>query len=371
MKFILKICLVMALISSCSAKKEYMLVGTYTSGKSTGIYVYEFNADDKTAKLVDSVKTSNPSFLAVSPDQKFVYAVNENDAKTGGGSVTAFSFDKTNGDIKELNAQPTLGDHPCYVAVDKTGKWVIAGNYSSGSISVLQVNPDGSLANRTNVIRHEGHGTDTSRQKSPHVHATVLSPDNKFLYVPDLGIDKVMIYSFNEETGVLSPTKDTAWVQDGSGPRHFAFDPSGKYAYLMQELSGTVTAFKYNSGKLEAQQITSSLPKDYRGPYTSADIHVSPDGKFLYASNRDSSNTIAIFKIDKSNGKLTPVGHQSTMGRGPRNFNFDPSGDYLVVANQKTDNIVVFRIDHETGLLTDTGQRIDVGSPVCIQWIKK
>ena len=371
MKFILSLFLLALIFSSCSSgKKQYMLVGTYTSGKSTGIYVYEFNGDDKTAKLVDSIKTSNPSFLAVSPDQKYVYAVNEDDAKTGGGRVTAFSFNKENGDITEINQQPTLGDHPCYVTVDKTGKWVIAGNYTGGSVSVLQVNADGSLANRANVVQHQGHGTDTSRQRSPHVHATVLSPDNKFLYVPDLGIDKVMIYSFNEVTGVIAPTKDTAaWVQDGSGPRHFTFHPSGKYAYLIQELSATVTAFKYTDGKLEAQQIISSLPKEYSGPKTSADIHVSPDGKFLYASNRDSSNTIAIFKIDEPNGKLTSVGYQPTLGSAPRNFNFDPSGNYLLVANQKNDEIVVFKVDHETGLLADTGQRISVPRPVCIQWI--
>jgi len=347
-----------------------MLVGTYTSGKSKGVYVYEFNGDDKTAKLVDSAQTSNPSYLAVSPDQRFVYAVNEDDAKTGGGRVTSFSFDKSNGGIKQINQQPTLGDHPCYVTVDKTGKWVIAGNYSSGSISVIPVNADGSLANRVTVVQHQGHGIDTSRQKSPHVHATVLSPDNKFLFVPDLGIDRVMIYAFNESSGMLTPTKDTAaWVQDGSGPRHFVFSPSNDYAYLIQELAGIVTVFKYKSGKLEAQQMTSALPKDYKGPFTSADIHVSPDGKFLYASNRETSNTLAIFKIDESNGKLTPAGHQSTMGIAPRNFNFDPSGDYLLVANQKSDEIVVFKINHENGLLTDTKQRISVGNPVCIKWI--
>jgi 6-phosphogluconolactonase len=345
-----------------------MLVGTYTSGKSTGIYVYEFNGDDKSAKLVDSAKTSNPSYLAVSPDKKYVYAVNEDDSRSGGGGVTAFSFD--NGHLKELNKQPTLGDHPCYVSVDKTGKWVIAGNYSSGSISVLQVQPDGTLANRVNVIRHEGHGPDSTRQKSPHVHATVFSPDYSYVFVPDLGIDKVMTYSFNAKTGVLDPTQDTVWVQDGSGPRHLTFHPSGKYAYLIQELSGTVTAFKYANGKLEAQQIISALPSDYRGPRGSADIHVSDDGKFLYASNRDSSNTIAIFKIDEATGKVTSAGFQSTMGKTPRNFNFDPTGDYLLVANQNSNNIVVFKINHDTGLLTDTGQRIDVGNPVCVKWIE-
>ncbi len=360
----------LAVLFSCSSKKQYMLIGTYTSGKSTGIYVYEFNSKDQTTKLVDSISSSNPSYLAVSPGQEFVYAVNENDASSGGGKVTAFSFDKSNGDLKEINQQGTLGDHPCYITVDETGKWVIAGNYSSGSISILQANEDGSLSNRVSVIQHTGKGKDSNRQRSPHVHATVLSPDNKFLYVPDLGIDKVMIYGFDAKAGVLNPTKDTAWVQDGSGPRHFTFHPSGNYAYLIQELSGTITAFKYLGGKLEAMQITSTLPGDYRGSFTSADIHVTPDGKFLYASNRDASNTIAIFKIDEASGKLNLVGHQSTLGRTPRNFSIHPSGDFLFVANQNSDSIVIFSINKETGRLTDTGKRVDVGNPVCIKWIE-
>ena len=362
--------LILSFLVSCSSKKQYMLVGTYTSGKSKGIYVYEFDSKEQAATLVDSVITPNPSYLAISPNQEYVYAVNENDAASGGGKVTAFSFDKSNGNLEEINQQGTLGDHPCYITVDETGKWIIAGNYSSGSISILQANGDGSLSNRVSVIQHTGQGKDSIRQRSPHVHATVLSPDNKFLYVPDLGIDKVMIYGFDEKAGVLNPTKDTAWVQDGSGPRHFTFHPSGNYAYLVQELSGTITAFKYVGGKLEAMQIISSLPGDYRGPISGADIHVAPGGKFLYASNRDTSNTIAIFSIDGATGKISLVGHQSTLGRTPRNFSIHPSGDFLMVANQNSDSIVIFSIDKNTGLLTDTGKRIDVGNPVCIKWIE-
>jgi 6-phosphogluconolactonase len=370
MKFIVGIFFIM-LLSSCDSKQQYLVVGSYTSGKSTGIYVYEFDSEDQTAKLVDSVASSNPSYLAFSPDHKFIYAVNENDSRTGGGKITAFSFDKTNGDIKEINQQATLGDHPCYITVDKTGKWAIAGNYSGGSVSIIKINEDGSLSNRISVVQHTGKGTDSTRQLSPHVHATVLSPDNNMLFVPDLGIDKVMVYAFDDETGVLNPTKDTVWVQDGSGPRHFTFHPSGKYAYLIQELSGTVTSFKYENGKLESQQITSTLPRDYRGSFTSADIHVSPDGKFLYASNRDPSNTIAIFRIDEGTGKISLIGHQSTMGKTPRNFSIHPKGEFLLVANQNSDNIVVFAINRETGLLTDTGKRINVGNPVCLKWAEK
>jgi 6-phosphogluconolactonase len=203
------------------------------------------------------------------------------------------------------------------------------------------------------------------------VHATVLSKDNKYVFVPDLGMDKVMIYQFNNATGKLTTAAQPyAKIAEGSGPRHFDFAPNNKYAYLMEELTGTVEAFAYNNGTLKSIQTISSHPKDFNGTKGSADIHVSPDGKFLYCSNRGESNTIAIFKINPANGKLISTGFQSTMGLTPRNFNFDPSGNFLLVANQNSDNIVVFKRDKQTGLLSDTGKRIEVGNPVCLKWIK-
>jgi 6-phosphogluconolactonase len=354
-----------------TAQQHYLITGTYTSGKSEGIYVYQFNSNDGTAKEISHVKTSNPSFVAVSTNEKFVYAVQEDAAANGkGGEITAFSFNKQTGKLTYLNEQASGGDHPCYVAVDKTGRWVVAGNYSSGTLAVFPVKADGSLAAAKNIIQHEGSGPNQARQKSPHVHCTLFSADNRFLFVPDLGIDKVMIYAFDEVTGNLTPASQPfAASVAGAGPRHLTFHPSNNYAYLMEELSGTVVLFKYYNGTLKKMQRISSMPAGDTSFAGSADIHVSPDGKFLYASNRADANSIAIFKVNKKNGKLTLTGHQPTLGKTPRNFNFDPSGNFLLVANQNSDEIVIFKRDKKTGLLTDTQKRIEVGSPVCIKWI--
>jgi 6-phosphogluconolactonase len=352
-------------------QQYYLITGTYTSGKSEGIYVYQFNSFDGSAKATSSIKISNPSFIAVSPEEKFVYTVEEDAAKNGKeGEITAFSFNKETGKLFFLNRKATGGDHPCYVSTDKTGKWVAAGNYTSGSLSLLPVLADGSLGTATTIIKHEGSGPNKARQASPHVHCTYFSPDNRFLFVPDLGIDKVMIYAFDETTGKLTTAKQPfAESVSGSGPRHISFHPSNKYAYLIQELSGTVTVFKYKKGKLTSRQIISSMPAGDTSFAGSADIHVSPDGKFLYASNRAESNTIAIFSINQKNGKLSLTGHQSTLGKTPRNFNFDPTGNFLLVANQNSDAIIIFKVDKQTGLLNDTNNRIDVGKPVCLKWI--
>lgn len=353
------------------AQQHYLITGTYTTGKSEGIYVYQFNSIEGSAKEVSHVKISNPSFVSVSPNEQFVYAVQEDAANNGkGGEIAAFSFNKQTGLLTYINEQPSGGDHPCYVTVDKTGKWVVAGNYSSGSLSVLPVLPDGSLGTATTIIQHEGSGPNKQRQTKPHVHCTLFSPDNRFLFVPDLGIDKVMIYTFDATTGKLTPAKQPfAQSIAGAGPRHFCFHPSNKYAYLVEEMSGTVVLYKYKNGKLKFKQRIRSMPVGDTSDAGSADIHVSPDGNFLYASNRSNANTIAIFKINQKKGKLALIGHQSTLGRTPRNFNFDPSGNFLLVANQNSDDIVIFRIDKETGLLTDTQQRIEVGKPVCLKWI--
>jgi 6-phosphogluconolactonase len=355
---------------SCIAqKKYYMLAGTYTNGKSIGVYVYNFDSNTGTATIIDSIKTSNPSYLAVSPNQKFVYAVNENAEKGNGGKVTAFSFDKSTGHLTQLNQQLSMGDNPCYITVDKTGKWAIVANYSSGTAAVLPILKDGSLGEAVSVVQHKGSGINNQRQEGPHVHATVLSPDNHQLFVSDLGIDKLMIYAFNEHTGKLT-AKDPVKVTAGSGPRHFVFHPNQKWAYLIQEMGGTITAFNYKNGALKKFQTLSTVPVGFTRSFTGADIHISPDGKFLYASNRDSSNTISIFKINAQTGKLTMIGNEATQGRTPRNFNFDPTANYLLVANQNSDDIIIFRRNAKTGLLRNTGKRISVGSPVCIKWIE-
>jgi 6-phosphogluconolactonase len=359
-------------ILAMGQKPYYMLVGTYTSGKSEGIYVYSFSSSGE-ASLVSSVKTSNPSYLVVSPGQKFVYAVNENAdtiPNANGGGITAFAFDAKNGTLTQVNQQASAGNHPCYIAINKTGKWLAVGNYSSGTVSILPIEKDGSAGIPAQVIKHNGSGPNAARQKSAHVHASVFSGDDRFLYVPDLGIDKVVQYNFDAATGQLSPAAQPFLpVLPGSGPRHIDFTKDSRNAYLMEELTGTVTAFKNSNGNMTAIQTISSHPDGYTGKLGSADIHVSPDGKFLYCSNRGESNTIAIFAIDKATGKLILLGHQSTMGLTPRNFNFDPTGNFLLVANQQSDNIVIFRRDKNTGMLTYTGKQIAVANPVCIKWV--
>lgn len=353
--------------------KTRLLIGTYTGGKSEGVYVYDFNTVTGDNYYLSSIKVDNPSYLTVSPNKKMVYAVTENadSLKMGvGGEVSALSFNRVKGTLTFANKQFSGGKHPCFVTIDQSGKWLFVANYSSGSAALFPVNKDGSLSAAKQVMQDKGSGPDRDRQEGPHVHSTVLSPDNKFLFTPDLGIDKVMIYHFDNIRGILTPASP-AYSKSipGSGPRHFDFHPSHKYAYLMEEMTGTVSAYKYNAGKLTLLQNISALPADFKGVIGSADIHVSPDGKFLYCSNRGESNTIAIFSVDGKTGKLTTVGHQSTLGKTPRNFNFDPSGNFLLVANQNTDDIVIFKIDRKTGKLTDTGKRIIVPSPVCIKWI--
>ena len=360
---------------AATAQQNYLITGTYTTGKSEGIYVYQFNSYDGSVKAVSSVKISNPSFVAVSADEKYIYSVEENAADKGkGGYITAFSFDRKIGTLSFLNRQPSGGDHPCYVSVDKTGRWVAAGNYTSGNLSILPVQADGSLGAVTTIIKHEGSGPHKVRQASPHVHGTFFSQDNSTLFVPDLGIDKVMIYAFDETTGKIKPAKINPFIASkkagGAGPRHMAFHPSDKYVYILEELGGAVAVFKYKNGKIKRNtQSVSTMPIGDTSFAGSADIHVSPDGKFLYASNRGESNTIAIFSINQRNGKLALAGHQSTLGKTPRNFNFDPTGNFLLVANQNSDAIVIFKVDKQTGLLTDTGNRVDVGKPVCLKWI--
>jgi 6-phosphogluconolactonase len=370
MKLLVLLALLSLSILPPADKDNYLVIGTYDSPKSEGIYVYKFSSADGSVEEVSHIKTSNPSYVVVSPNEKFVYAVHENAQGGNGGEIAAFSFNKKTGTLSFINQQLSGGDHPCYVEIDKTGKWIFAGNYTSGSLSVLPVNADGSLGTPVTKIQHKGAGKNLERQNGPHVHCTKISPDNRWLFVPDLGIDKVMIYAFNVKTGKLTPAKQPyAQSIPGSGPRHFTFHPNHKYAYLVEELSGTVETFQYNNGLVKNIQRTSTMPSNDTSFAGSADIHVSPDGKFLYTSNRSTSNTIAIFRINETNGKLTVIGHQSTLGKTPRNFNFDPTGKFLLVANQESDEIVIFKRDLKTGLLTDTGKRISVGKPVCLKWV--
>ncbi|MGC4104680.1 lactonase family protein [Ferruginibacter sp.] len=373
MKKCLLYILVCCALPALAQKENYLLVGTYTgaNSKSEGIYVYKFNTLTGDNSLVSVTKSSNPSFLAIAPDKKTVYAVNENADSTRfivGGNISSFSFDHAKGTLTEISKQPSGGKHPCHVTEDASGRWVFASNYSSGSIGVLHATK-GKLDTLQQVIQHTGSGPNTDRQQGPHVHSSLFTPDKKYLLVADLGTDKLTSYAFNKNKGSLQFYSEAASTP-GSGPRHFDFSPNGKFVYLIEEMSGTVVCYKLNNGKLQLQQRTSLLPKDFKGVVGAADIHVSADGRFLYCSDRGDDNNISIFSIDPASGKITNVGYQSTLGKGPRNFNFDPSGNFLLVANQYTDDIIIFKVNKKTGLLTDTGKRIHVPVPVCIKWIK-
>lgn len=351
------------------AQDYYMLVGTYDSPLSEGIYVFRFNSQTGVVSSLNHIKASNPSFLTVSPDEQYVYAVFENARQGGaGGEVAAYKFDKQTGSLMLNGKQDSGGDHPCHVELDNTGRWIFVSNYSSGSLSVLPVQPGGGPGLST-TIQHTGSGPDPQRQKAPHVHGAYVTPDNRQLLVTDLGTDRVMIYDFDQVTGTLKPSAQPYVASiPGSGPRSLALHPNSRWIYAVEELSGTLSGYDYSNGRLEpAGRVSLRVEGDTRIP-GSADIHISPDGKFLYASNRGEMNNIVIYRIGE-NGQLERRGEQSVLGNAPRHFSIDPTGRFLLSANQNSNEIVVFRRDPETGLLSDTHFRVGVGKPVCIKWI--
>ncbi len=362
--------LLVTTITTVQAQKHLinLIVGTYTNTcYSKGIYVYEFNTDNGHMRLKKSSDSIvNPSFVALSKDEKYIYAVNENGVES---TVSAFSFDAVSGRPTFINMESSKGADPCYLINDESN--VIVANYTGGNISVFGKKPDGSLTEAKQVIQHFGKGLNAERQEKPHVHMVYFSPDKKYVLSNDLGTDKIYVYNYNPtaSTEVLS-LKDSVSVKAGSGPRHLTFSKNGKNIYLLQELDGSLTTFDYEDGKLTQIDETSILPADFKGNFSSADIHISPNGKFLYASNRGEANNISIFKIMKK-GKLELKGQVSTMGKGPRNFVIDPTGKFLLVAHQYTNNIVVFKINKRKGTLTDTGSRFDLCSPVCLIFTKQ
>jgi 6-phosphogluconolactonase len=357
--------------------KYIFYVGTYTEdgSKSKGIYAYRFDADTgQITSLGLAAETTNPSFVALHPNGRFLYAVNEvgNYKGPNSGGVSAFSIDGATGKLTFLNEVPSRGADPCYIIVDKTGKYVLVANYTGGSIAVFPVLEDGKLGEASAFVQHTGHGTNPSRQEGPHAHSIDLSPDNRLAMVDDLGLDELLVYKFDSAKGSLAPNDPPfAKLDPGAGPRHFVLHPSGKFAYVISEMQSTVTVFSNDekTGTLHRLQTISALPKDFTGQNDDAEIQMHPSGKFLYASNRG-SDTIAVFAIDPSKGTLTPVEYTPTQGKIPRSFEIDPTGKFLFAANQKSDNIVVFRIDVKTGRLTPTGQVLDVGSPVCVKFLK-
>ncbi len=365
-------CPVPALASHNAPPREMLVYfGTYTSGKSKGIYLYRMDLETGALRQVATTEgVNNPSFLATDPQRRYLYAVNEITDFGGkaSGAISAFAIDPKTGNLKLLNQQPTQGGAPCHLTLDATGKFVLVANYVGGNAAVFPVQSGGSLGAAVENIQHQGKGPNQKRQEGPHAHNVVLDPANRFAFVSDLGLDKVMIYRFDAATGKLLPhTPPAATLPPGAGPRHFTFHPNGKYAYVINELNSTVTAFAYDKakGNLQELQTVSTLPAGYTGESYCADIHVSPNGKFLYGSNRG-HNTIAAFAVNAQTGKLTPLAHTSTRGKWPRNFTIDPSGNFMLVANQHTDNVAVYRVDVRTGKLTPLGEPTEVPSPVCV-----
>ncbi|WP_341902537.1 lactonase family protein [Fluviicola taffensis] len=350
--------------------KTVLFVGTFTGDKpDSGIYIYEFNASTGNLTPVShGSNITNPSFLTISPNGNYIYACTDTKMPDA-GSVSAFRFDSISGSLTFLNKQPSGGENPVYVTTSKNNEFVINANYTAGSVSVFSTNTDGSLNPFSQLIPFKGSSINTRRQEKAHIHATVFSPDFNYLFFPDLGSDKIHVFEFDPtKKQPLKASEQLDFVAiPGSGPRHFTFHPTKPVAYCMEELSGMVSAFQVENGKLDSIQRIFSYSK-LQEDYNSADIHISPDGLFLYASNRwDHENTLSIFSIDQRNGTLTLVGHQSTLGDNPRNFVIDPTGNFLIVANQVSNNLIVFKRDLKTGLLTKTQTEITVKNPSCLQ----
>jgi 6-phosphogluconolactonase len=355
----------------------FAYVGTYTQegSDSKGIYAYRFDSEtQKLAPIGLAAQTINPSFLAVAPNQRFLYAVNEISNYQGqkSGAVSAFAIDPATGKLTLLNQVASRGTDPCYITVDKTGKYVLVANYTSGSYAVFPIREDGGLGESSSFVQHTGHGTNPQRQEGPHAHSIDLSPDNRFAIVDDLGLDETTTYPFDSSNGSLDASDARiAKADPGAGPRHFAFSPNGKFGYVLHEMGSTITAYSFNAatGTLSPLQTISSIPKTFSKLDESAEIQVAPSGKFLYASNRG-HDSIAVFAIDSTTGMLTLVEYVPTKGASPRSFEIAPGGRLLFAANEKSDNIVLFSINPRSGRLAPTGKVLNISQPVCVKFAR-
>jgi 6-phosphogluconolactonase len=367
----------MATTEARAAEKSWVFVGTYTNSKaspSEGIYRLEFDpADGSLTPKGVAAKSADPSFLAVHPNGEFLYAVNELGEFEGekAGAVSAFALDAASGELKPLNQQSSRGAHPCHLTIDPSGKVVLAANYSGGSVVCLPIDPAGTLRPASSFIQHQGKSVDPDRQTAPHAHSANLDPTGKLALVADLGLDKVLLYDLDADAGKLTPHDPAfAKVAAGSGPRHLAWHPSGRFAYVITEMGNTVAAFAYDEAKGSLDEIQSipTLPGDFRGTSHCAEVVAHPSGKFLYGSNRG-HDSLAIYKVDPATGKLTAAGWQPVGGKNPRGFSIDPTGGFLLAASMDSDRIVVFRIDPETGGLTAVGEPVSLPKPVCIRFV--
>lgn len=370
--------------TACSAQKKsampdnfdkaWVYVGTYTGDKSKGIYLYRLDmASGQLQEVGLAAEVVNPTFLAIHPNGRFLYSAGEigNFQGKPTGVVSAFAIDRATGKLTLLNQQPSGGRGACHVIVDRTGRCLLVANYGSGSAASIPIGDDGRLGEPGTVVQHEGKGPNEKRQEGPHAHSAAIDPGNRFAYVADLGIDRLMIYRLDAQKGTMTPNDPPyAAVAPGAGPRHFTFHGNGKHAYVINELANTITAFEHDpaTGKLTGIQTVNTLPDDFAGANTTAEVVVHPSGRFVYGSNRG-HDSIAIFACDPQTGRLTIVGHESTRGKTPRNFNIDPTGQYLIAANQGSDTMIVFRIDQASGRLKAVGDPVAAPTPVCIKFL--
>ena len=357
-----------------SAAEPVVFISAFASGDKAGIHAFRF--DSKTGALQPLHRTTgmqNPFFLAVSPDQRFLYAINAE--KFGGAEdefVAAYALEDRTGRLKKLNQQSARGTASCYLDVDATGKTVVVANYASGSVASLPVKEDGLLGEAATFVQHSGSSIDPERQKGPNAHSLVISPDNRFALAADLGIDKILVYQLDAAKAKLTPNaaQPFAKMQPGSGPRHITFHPNGRHVYVINELANTVTCFDYTpaSGMLTERQTITTLPVGFSGKSYTADLKITPDGKFLYGTNRG-HDSIASYRIG-DDGRLTLLSIDPSLGKGPQNLFITPDGRWLLCANMPGNSVVVFRIDATSGKITATGTPVEMPMPSCIRWVK-
>lgn len=375
MRFPIAVLASAVVFTSAAADNTLVFIGTYTGGPSKGIYAYELNEQTGSLKPMGlAAETPSPSFLAIHPNKPLLYAVNEVENYKGqkAGSVTGFRIDKQAGKLSQINDATSGGPGPCHLSIDKSGKYVLVANYSGGSVELLPINKEGELGQPASFIQHTGSSVNKQRQGEPHAHSINVDAGNHFAVTADLGLDKLFVYRLDVHQGKLTPNEPPfARLAPGSGPRHFAFHPNGKYAYCINELLSTATAFSYNAdkGTLSELQTVSTLPDGPVPGNSTAEIQVHPSGKFVYGSNRG-HNSIAVFSVDAS-GKLTHVENESTRGKTPRNFGIAPSGKYLIAANQDSDSLSVFKIDQKTGALDPVGETVNAPKPVCVKFLTR
>jgi len=358
-----------------AADNKYLVyIGTYTGSDSKGIYSYRFNATTGEVTPIGlAAESESPSFLAVHPNGRFLYAVNEIDRFEGekSGSISAFSIDPSPGKLTLLNRVSSRGDGPAHLSLDKTGKYLFVANYGGGSVAAFPIQDDGRLGPASSFVQHTGSSVNHERQEAPHAHEIVAGNDNRFVLVPDLGLDKVLIYRFDAAKGRLT-ANDPPFVKTdpGAGPRHLAEHPDGRFAYVLNEMQSTVTVFSYDAraGSMRRIEQLTTLPKDFKGENSTAEITTDAKGRFVYLSNRG-HDSIAVFAIDPQKGTLAPLQDVPSGGKTPRNFAIDPTGTWLFAANQESNNITLFRIDSHTGRLTPTQTVLQIGKPVCVIFV--